>query len=154
MTHHIARFLLLALVFASVGVHAQEMNADIYGKWKIKAMIGGGIGSLTDQQARQLIGKSLTISAERFEFDGHICLNPNYQRSKEDPDTYFDREWRTDVSDIPFPKPMTIIEITDCDKVYPIRKDRLMVTRDGGFFEAVRVKSGAGKPIGGTAKKP
>lgn len=131
--------LLAALSLASIAGHAQDPNADIYGKWKIKALIGGGIGSLSDRQARQLIGKSFIISAEKFEFNGRVCMSPNYQRSQENPATYFDREWHTDVSDIPFPNPVTIIETTGCDYLYPIRKDHLMIAEDGGFFEAVRV---------------
>ena len=136
----VSRLLLLGiLALAGVRAYAQDPNADIYGKWKIKALIGGGIGSLTDRQARQLIGKPLIISAERFDFNGRVCTYPNYQRSKEDPSTYFDREWRTDVSDIAFPNPVTIIEITGCDSLYLIRTDHVMIAEGGGFFEAVRI---------------
>lgn len=131
--------LLSFLVSTGMGASAQDVNADIYGKWKITALIGGGIGSLTERQARRLIGKYVTISAERFEFNGHACLSPNYQRRQEDPSIFFDREWHTDVSDIPFPNPVTIIETKDCDDLYLIRKDHLMIAEDSGFFEAVRI---------------
>jgi hypothetical protein len=148
MSANIVCRLLILVVLAIPGVRAsaQDQNVDIYGTWKIKALIGGGIGSLTDRQARQLIGKPLIISAERFEFNGRVCINPDYQRSKENPATYFDREWHTDVSDIPFPNPTTIIETSGCDYLYPIRKDHLMIAEDGGFFEAVRVGKAAIKP--------
>ena len=133
--------LLGVLALPGVRAYAQDPNADIYGKWRIKALIGGGIGSLSDHQARQLIGKLLIISAEKFAFNGHTCTHPNYQRSREDPTVYFDRKWHTDVSDIPFPNPVTIIETAGCDYVYPIRKNSLMIAEGGGFFEAVRVKT-------------
>jgi hypothetical protein len=42
---------------ASFAAHAQEPNADIYGKWKIKKELGGSITGLTDQDVRRLIGK-------------------------------------------------------------------------------------------------
>src|SRR4051812_19944377 len=143
-THIVSRLLLLpVLAFAGVSSHAQHPNADIYGKWKIKALIGGGIGTLSDHQARQLIGKTFVISAERFEFNGQACAYPRYQRNKENPKKYFDREWRTDVSGIPFPNPVTIIE-TGCDPLYPIRKDHLMIAERGGFFEAVRIAKAPG----------
>jgi len=74
------------------------------------------------------------------------CIHPDYQRSKENPATYFDREWHTDVSDVPFPNPVTIIETTGCDYLYPIRKGHLMIAEDGGFFEAVRVGKVPSKP--------
>lgn len=127
-------FTVLALPLA----HAQDANADIYGNWKITAVLGGGIGSLSTRQERKLIGKPLVISAERFEFNGGKCVNPQYERTQEDPATYFDREWRADVSDIPFPNPVTIIKTRGCDYVFPIRDDRLMIAEKGTFFEAVR----------------
>lgn len=142
MPRPLPRLLLLtALAFASLGVHAQDPNADIYGKWKIKAVLGGGaVSTRSQRQVNKIIGTFATISAERFEFNGQTCANPNYQRRREAPSIYFDREWRTDVSDIPFPNPVTIIE-TGCDFLFPIRKDHLMIEDDGDFFEAVRIKS-------------
>lgn len=140
LTSMIGRLLVLsALALPGLHAHAQNRNADIYGRWKIKALIGGGIGSLSERQAEQLIGKPLLVSADRYEFNGRVCTHPDYQRSQENPATYFDREWHTDVSDIPFPNPVTIIETTGCDYLYPIRKDHLMIAERGGFFEAVRV---------------
>jgi hypothetical protein len=135
------RFTLLAvLTFASTGTHAQDPNADIYGNWKIKDMIGmGAVASLSEHQARKLIGKPLVISPEKYEFNGQVCSYPHYQRSKEDPQAYFDREWHTGIEGIPFPNPVTIIEVTGCDYLYPIRKGHLMIAEDGIFYEAVRV---------------
>lgn len=150
------RFMLFtAFAFASTGLHAQDANADIYGKWKIKAMIGGGaVGSLSQRQVDRLIGKFAIISAERFEFNGRTCMYPKYERTEEETVSHFDQGWRTDVSDIPFPNPVTIID-TDCDTLYPIRKDHLMIAEGGVFFEAVRVKSESGhRTSKGSAKKP
>lgn len=130
---------LVLITLLAPAAHAQDANADVYGKWKITAILGGGIGSLSARQERKLIGKPLLISAKGFEFNGRKCVNPAYERRQEDPATYFDREWRTDVSDIPFPKPVTIIKTRGCDDVFPIKKDRLMIAEKGTFFEAVRV---------------
>jgi hypothetical protein len=134
---------ILAFFFAALALpvaHAQDANADIYGNWKITAVLGGGIGSLSAGQERKLIGKTLVINANKFEFNGSKCVNPQYERTQEDPTTYFDREWRTDVSDIPLPNPVTIIKPRGCDYVVPIRKDRLMIAEKGTFFEAVRIR--------------
>lgn len=121
-------------------VHAKETNADIYGNWKITAVLGGGIGSLSARQERRLIGKPLMITADRFAFNGNECVHPQYARTQEDPTTYFDREWRADVSDIPFPTPVTIIKTRGCNYLFPIRRDRLMIAEKGTFFEAARVR--------------
>ncbi len=144
----VARFVLLTiLALAFVGAHAQELNADIYGKWKITAFIGGAaVGSRSQSQVEKIIGKFAVISAERFKFNGRTCMHPSYQRSREETVSHFDRDWRTDVSDIPFPNPVTIIE-TGCDLLYPIRKDHLMIADDGDFFEAVRIKTTSKKTV-------
>lgn len=128
------------LLFAHIGpAHAQDPNADIYGKWIIKAEIGmGAVTSLNDRQAKRIIGQTLLISPEKFEFNGHTCMRPKYERSQEETVSHFDWAWRTDVSDIPFPNPVTIID-TGCNFLYPIRKDRLMIAEENVFFEAVRV---------------
>jgi len=139
--------LFAVLTWTYVGANAQDPNADIYGRWKIKNQIGmGAVASLSERQARQLIGKRLLISPEKFEFNGRTCSYPNYQRSKDDPVVYFDREWHTGIEGIPFPNPVTIIETPGCDYLYPLRKDHLMIAEQGIFFEAVRVGKLLGKP--------
>ena len=146
MNHYLSRFvnafaLTALLALTSMHVFAAETNADIYGTWKIKALIGGGSsGGLSERQVRRLIGKEVLITPEKFSFNGQVCLSPQYQRSKEDTAVYFNREWRTSVSDIPFPEEVTIIETPGCDFLFPIREDHLMIAEDGNFLEAVRVK--------------
>jgi hypothetical protein len=147
MIHHpfnpVQRYLLASiLALACVQAHAQEPNADIYGKWKIKALIGGGaISSRSQSQVEKVIGQFTTISREQFDFDNHRCTHPDYQRHQEETASYFDAGWRADVSDIPLPNPVTIIETGCTTFLYPIRKDHLMIADDGDFFEAVRVTS-------------
>jgi hypothetical protein len=144
--HLIKRVLLVALFTASPFALAQDrLNADIYGKWKIKTMIGGGAAStLSQRDVDKLIGKYIIITAEKFAFNGRTCMHPSYQRTKEETVHFFDWAWRTDVSDIPFPNPVTIIE-TGCNTLFPIRKDHLMIAEENVFFEAVRDKTHARK---------
>jgi hypothetical protein len=54
-------------------------------------------------------------------------------------DAHFEREWRARVTDIALPDPVTIID-AECNMLYPMRKNHLMIVEDGVFFEAVRVK--------------
>jgi hypothetical protein len=142
MTHYLLRIAFAGiLAFASTVASAEEVNADIYGTWKITALIGSGSSSgLSEREVRRLIGKQVIIMPQKFAFNGTVCLSPAYQRSKEDTVVYFDREWRTRVSQIPFPEEVTIIETPGCDFLFPIRKDHLMIAEDGNFLEAVRIK--------------
>lgn len=143
LLHTLSRMALVSTLIAG-NAYATEPNADIYGTWKITALIGGGSSSgLSDRQVRRLIGKQVIITAEKFAFNGTVCKTPAYQRSKEDTAVYFNREWRTSVSDIPFPDEVTIIETPGCDFIFPIREDHLMIAEEGNFLEAVRVK----KPV-------
>jgi hypothetical protein len=137
----VKKFGLLALLIMSSAALAQsESNSDIYGKWKIKEMIGGGAASaLTQRDIDKLIGKYVTISPEKFNFNGKTCTHPRYQRRKEETVHFFDWAWRTDVSDIPFPNPVTVIE-TGCNTLFPIRRDHLMIAEENVFLEAVRVR--------------
>jgi hypothetical protein len=138
--------LLAILAFGCARAQAEDPNADIYGTWKIKTFAGSAESfGLTDKQIRALIGKPVLISAEKFVFNGRTCLHPNYQRSTEETKTYFLREWRADLSELPLPNPVTIIE-TGCNMVYPINMNHIIVAEDSGvFFEAVRVRSAASK---------
>jgi hypothetical protein len=140
----LTRLALLGLLCCgSAAALAEDPNADIYGKWKIKAVIGmGAETSMNDRQIQRIIGKPLLISADKIEFNGRTC-HPHYQRSREETTQHFDWAWRTDVSKIPFPNPVTIIDTGGCDYLYPIRKDHLMIAEENVFFEAVRI----GRPL-------
>lgn len=141
-TRVIRHVLTAVTAFACVHAHAEDSNSDIYGKWEIKALIGGGaISSRSQSQVDQVIGQFTTITRDRFDFNGRACSHPHYQRRQEETVSYFDMGWRADVSDIPFPNPVTIIDTGCTTFLYPIRKDHLMIADDGDFFEAVRVRS-------------
>jgi hypothetical protein len=146
VTHLINRLLLVALFAAPPLALAQSSpNTDIYGKWKIKAMIGGGAASaLSQRDVDKLIGKYIIITPEKFAFNGRTCMHPSYQRTREETVHFFDWAWKTDVSDIPFPNPVTIIE-TGCNTLFPIRKNHLMIAEENVFLEAVRDTSQARK---------
>jgi len=139
-------WLLANLLGLALTANAQELNTDLYGSWKINAMIGGGaVGSLSEREVRALIGKTIKIEPGRFVFNGKPCAETRYEHSHEETNAYFAREWNTEVSDIPLPNPVMIVE-TGCNVLYPIKRDRLMVAEGGVFFEAIRISGSSGKP--------
>lgn len=140
-TKHSLRHLLLLLTLVGMvgSALASATNNDIYGTWKIKALVGAAaVSGLSDRQVHRLIGKAVIIRAEKFVFNGRTCRHPTYKRSVEETVAYFDREWRADSSELPLPNPVTIIE-TECNMLYPFQKNHIIVAEDGNFFEAVRV---------------
>lgn len=118
---------------------AAELNADIYGTWRIKKFVGAAdVSALSQREVEQMIGKPVSISPQKFVFNGQTCDRPSYARSTDDAVTYFKREWRADAKELHFGKQVTIVE-TDCNMLYPTRKNRLIVAERGNFFEAIRI---------------
>lgn len=111
---------------------------DVFGKWQIVDLVGGAdIAPLSDSQARALIGKPFSVSAERFVFNGKTCTNPNYKRRIVQAAKYFRDEWHANSSGLPVPNPTTIIE-NDCYDLFLARKGHLIIAVEGLFFEAAR----------------
>jgi len=134
------------LAFTATHGYGQDANADIYGTWKVKALVGGGIGSRSQRQVDKVIGTLVVIGPTRFVFNGQACADVHYQRSREETDHYFDVGWRTDVSDIHLPNPVTAIEMGCNIFLFPIRKDHLMIADNSDFFETVRVRKASLRP--------
>ena len=123
---------------------AAELNADVYGKWRVTKDLTpeGAITSKNEGQVRAVIGKTAVIRPEKFDFDGSHCRHPDYRRSVDDTADYFYREWRINSADLPLGDRLTIVDVA-CDLylIYPIDKNRLIIATDGIFFEAIRVGS-------------
>jgi hypothetical protein len=132
---------LAAAIFAvSLPVQAKDPLANIHGTWKIKTILGSGAAaSLSEREARQLIGKTFLVETTQFTFNGRPCTETRYEETVEEKDAHFEREWNTTVSDIPLPDPLTVID-TGCNVLYRLKSGKLMVTEKGVFFEAARMK--------------
>lgn len=86
-----------------------------------------------------MLGKTLLIEARRFTFNGQPCADTSYEETIEDTVGHFEREWNTEVKDIPLPDPVRVID-TGCNILYPLKNGKLMVAEKGVFFEAIRMK--------------
>jgi hypothetical protein len=137
-------YLCIAAIFVmSSSARAKDPLADLYGTWKIQAIIGGGAASsILDREARQLIGKTFQVKAKRFIFNGYPCTETSYEETIEETAGHFEREWNTEVKDLPLPDPVTVIE-TGCNTLYRLKNGKLMVAEKGMFFEAARIKRSA-----------
>ncbi len=126
-----------ALQFLSAAL-AAEPNADIIGRWKIAAVLDSSeITALSDEQARHLIGKTLTISAEKLELAGRVCKSPDFERTREEPVQYFRENAHASASRLGLPTPVTVVHVS-CTYVYPKSRDELVLHWKGFFFDAVR----------------
>jgi hypothetical protein len=132
--------LAITIFAASLSVQAKDPLANIYGTWKIKTILGSGaVSSMSDREARQMIGKTVMVQARQFTFNGQACAETSYEETVEDMADHFEREWNTTVKHIPLPDPLTVID-TGCSTLYPLKNGKLMVAEKGVFFEALRIK--------------
>lgn len=142
MTGAISRLIVgISFSLALLLTQAEELNGDIYGVWKITRVVGTADSfGLSTRQIRAMIGKPITVSEDKFAFNGRTCAHPRYTRSVEETTTYFRREWQANAADFHLPNPVTVVA-TGCNFLYPSGKNRLVVAEESGvFFEAVRVK--------------
>lgn len=141
--------LYLAAATCSLALSAQAKDplTDTYGTWKIHSIIGGGaVSSMSNREARNMIGKNLVVGIRRFTLNGQPCIDTKYEETIEDTAAHFEREWKTTVKDIPLPDPVTVID-TGCATLYPLKNGKLMVAEKGVFFEASRLhRARAAKP--------
>lgn len=144
MKNLIAKLSISAVVFLCLLPSAQAAPAredpynDVFGSWRIVDLVGGAdIAALSDSQARALIGKTFSVSANRFAFDGKKCADPNYKRRIVQATQYFRDEWHANSSGLPVPSPTTIIE-NNCYDLFLARKGHLIIAVEGVFFEAAR----------------
>lgn len=137
--------LLMGLLFVALPAFAKDPNADIYGNWKLVELTGGAdVISVSDEQARALVGRTLLISPERFEFNGKKCMYPEYKRSTYETVSHFRREWAADSSDLGLPNPVTLVD-NGCYALYLQREGHLIIAIDSVFYEAVRIHKSARK---------
>lgn len=128
----------LCLLLTQRAAGEEQLNADIYGTWKIIAIVGGGITSMNTRQMNAIIGKRVFVGTERFAFNGKTCGSPLYKRSLEDTADYFYRAWRVNSDGMPFGDKVTVVEAGDCNYLFPFKQDHIVVEQDAIFYEAVR----------------
>jgi hypothetical protein len=145
MKGFVQRIALVASMLAlSLSAHAKDALTELQGTWKIQSIIGSGAASsMSDREARKMIGKTLKVEARRFTLNGQPCRDTKYEETTEATAGHFEREWNTTVKDIPLPDPVTAID-TGCATLYPLKNGKLMVAEKGVFFEAARLKKSRG----------
>ena len=139
-TTRIARLVAVALcmLVASFNVQSAENNSDIFGLWKITAILDSAdISGLSDLQAKRLIGMPVVINPDHLEFNGMTCKSPTYQRTVEDTAVYLREKGHVSSVNLHLPNPVTVID-AKCTFIYLKRKNRIVMGWDGVYFDAVK----------------
>lgn len=134
----VAAALFLLDATAAETAPARLDNHDIYGRWTLtKVLDSAAIASMNDRQASRLVGKQLLIEPDRLSFNGRICRQPGYQRSVEDLARSFREQGHVSANKMGLPDPVTTID-AGCTYLFLKRPDRIALTWDGFYFDAVR----------------
>lgn len=141
--HRAYRSLKMLLIFCLLGLlpqfsFAEDAKEDIFGKWRVaKVLDSADIAGLSEKQARALVGKTLLIESDKFEFDGQVCPSPMYERTQEKTGVYFRESLHASTENLHLGDQVTVVE-AKCTFIYPRSRDRIMFYWKGFFFDAVR----------------
>jgi hypothetical protein len=137
-------FAVAAIVFgACLAVTADAADSTqrtVIGQWKITAALDSAdITSLDDQEARKLLGRTLTINRKHFKFGERTCTSPDFAAELVDPALYLREHYRASASQLGLPNPVTIVHL-ECTSAFIKDRNRLVIFWKGWFFEAVRTR--------------
>lgn len=122
-----------------LGARAEaEPNADILGRWRLtKVLDAADIASMSDRQARALIGKTVVVAKDKFVFNGEACASPTYERSVDDLARSFRERGHVSSANMGLPDPVTTIDAR-CTYLFLKGPGRIVVHWNGFYFDAVR----------------
>ena len=129
----------LALASLTTSVSATDnQDRSVIGKWKFTAALDGSeITSLDEKEAQHLVGKVMTISADRVQFGTRKCLPPDLDAERVEPRLYLREQAHASAAKLGLPNPVTVVNL-GCTVAFVKAKDRLVIHWDGWFFDARR----------------
>lgn len=130
-----------ALVPAFLGggsAQAQGRDKSVIGQWKLTQVLDSSeITALDDDQAEQLVGRVFSIAADKVQFGGRKCTEPDFAVTTGETNDYFERRAHVSANKLGLPNPVTAVHVS-CTYVYKKAPDRLVIHWKGYFFDAER----------------
>lgn len=140
---HIPARLLIMTVMLTLAAHAAqakrpEKDAVILGTWTLtKVLDSADIASLTDQQAAELVGKTMVVRRDSVMFNGEPCRAPDLAGHRVDAAKYMREGYHARVGHLALPETITVIDL-DCTEAFLKNKEKIVVFWRGYFFDAKR----------------
>jgi hypothetical protein len=130
----------LAIYPTGSALAADYQELGVIGKWRLtKALDSADITSRDEREARQLLGRVVTISKEAVKFGSDDCPAPKLEAQLVAPGPYV-REWfHASSENLGLPNPVTVVDL-GCANVFIKGKQRIVVFWDGWFFDAKRMR--------------
>ncbi|WP_070221419.1 MULTISPECIES: hypothetical protein [unclassified Janthinobacterium] len=104
-----------------------------------KVIDAADIASMSDRQARALIGKTVAVTKDKFVFNGGACASPSYERSVNDLARSFREQGHVSSANMGLPDPVTAIDVC-CTHLFLKEPGRILVYWNGFYFDAVRTR--------------
>ena len=128
------------ILFVLAPASSQTLDKSVIGQWKLmKVLDSSEITALDDEQANKLVGQVFVIQANKVQFAGRICQDPNFEMTQAETYEYFARNANASADNLGLPNPVTAIHV-DCTYVYKKAPDKVVVHWKGFFFDAVRLR--------------
>jgi len=119
--------------------HAVQPGAEVIGQWKFTSVLDGvTITWIDEHQAKQLLGRVMTIRNEGTSVGTENCGAPSFESKRVDTNVYIRREAQISAAKLRLPNPVTVVDI-GCTQVFIKGADEAVIFRDGFFFSAKRL---------------
>ncbi|WP_314442933.1 hypothetical protein [Massilia timonae] len=121
--------------------HAVQPAQEVIGQWKFTSVLDGvKIASIDEHQAKQLLGRAMTIQNEGTRFGTESCGAPSFESKRIEPNVYIRQEAQISAAKLRLPNPVTVVDI-GCTQVFIKRADEAVIFWDGFFFSAKKIKT-------------
>jgi hypothetical protein len=136
--------------WAVLPVQAIELNDDILGTWTLtKVLDSSEISSIDDEEAAELVGKTLTIEPDKVSLAGHRCAGaPEFERHYEDTARYIREDAHAPAGRLGLPEVVTVVELA-CTVAFLKAYNEIVIYWKGFFFNAVKQQPGVAEPVAG-----
>ena len=128
------------ILLAPCSVATAGEDRSVIGKWRLtEARDFAEIGSLSDEEAKRLLGRIFIIQKDKVQFGSRICEGAEFEAQRVDIRLFFPREFHVTHENLGLPNPVTAVDLS-CTTVFIKNKNQLLIFWRGWFFDAVRVR--------------
>ena len=133
--------LFAALTIAVLAVPAQAAgieSSDIIGTWKLtKVLDYAEITGMDDDEAAQLVGKTLEVRPGGIVLAGEPCPNDSLRQKRVDTVRYIRENYHAAVTHLGLPDNATVVHL-NCTEAFFKSKVQIVVFWRGFFFDAAK----------------
>ncbi|KRE90760.1 hypothetical protein ASG87_01090 [Frateuria sp. Soil773] len=132
--------LALSISFAC-GAQTPPTSADFRGRWQITDIVGYGDISGGLPEAKNLIGKVMTITTDRIAFGKESCTpHRGFKVTEVETALLLDKYYGVSPADVGLPMHTALLDSDNCTPVFRLDEHRIVFGRDGIVVRAFRIE--------------